>query len=63
VVRYLIHRLLTLLPVVAVGERDGRGLIRYRGRLLSAPQEALAIYHRLDSAYLANLVRSLGLDR
>jgi len=47
----------------AVGERDARGRFRYRGRLLSAPPEALAIYHRLDAGYLANLVRSLGLDR
>ena len=46
-----------------VGERDAQGRFRYRGRLLSAPPEALAIYHRLDAAYLANLVRSLGLDR
>jgi len=46
-----------------VGERDARGRFRYRGQLLSAPPEALAIYHRLDAAYLANLVRSLRLDR
>ncbi len=46
-----------------VGERDARGRFRYRSRLLSAPPEALAIYHRLDAAYLARLVRSLGLDR
>jgi len=46
-----------------VGERDARGRFRFRGRLLSVPLEALAIYHRLDAAYLANLVRSLGLDR
>jgi hypothetical protein len=47
----------------AVGERDARGRFRYRGRLLSVPEDALAIYHRLDAAYLANLTRSLGLDR
>jgi hypothetical protein len=46
-----------------VGERDARGRFLYRGRLLSVPEEALAIYHRLDAAYLANLTRSLGLDR
>ena len=46
-----------------VGERDARGRFRFRGRLLSVPQEALAIYHRLDAAYLASLTRSLGLDR
>jgi hypothetical protein len=46
-----------------VSERDARGRFRLRGRFFTLPDEALAIYHRLDAGYLANLVRSLRLDR
>jgi len=46
-----------------VSERDARGQFRLRGRFFSLPEEVLGIYHRLDAAYLANLVRSLDLDR
>jgi len=46
-----------------VGERDGRGDFRLRGRFFDLPAEALAGYHRLDAAYLRDLVRSLGLER
>ena len=46
-----------------VSERDGRGRFRLRGRFFSLPQEALAIYHRLDAAYLTGLTKSLGLGR
>ncbi len=42
-----------------VSERDARGRFRFRGRFFTLPEEALAIYHRLDAAYLGNLVRSL----
>jgi len=44
-----------------VSERDGRGGFRFRGRFFVLPEEALAIYHRLDAAYLRDLVRSLSL--
>jgi len=44
-----------------VSERDARGRFRMRGRFFTLPEEALAIYHRLDAAYLGNLVRSLRL--
>jgi hypothetical protein len=46
-----------------VSERDARGQFRRRGRFFALPQDALGIYHRLDAAYLAGLVRSLGLGR
>jgi hypothetical protein len=46
-----------------VSERDARGRFRLRGRFFALPEEALAIYRRLDAAYLANLVRSLRLAR
>ncbi len=46
-----------------VSERDARGRFRLRGRFFTLPEEALAVYHRLDAAYLANLVRSLRLAR
>lgn len=46
-----------------VGERDARGRFRLRGRFFALPEEALAVYHRLDAAYLGGLVRSLGLTR
>jgi len=46
-----------------VSERDSRGRFRLRGQFFALPQEALAIYHRLDAAYLAGLTRSLGLGR
>lgn len=46
-----------------VSERDGRGRFRFRGRFFTLPDEALRIYHRLDAAYLVNLVQSLGLGR
>jgi hypothetical protein len=46
-----------------VSERDGRGRFRLRGRFFTLPAGALGIYHRLDAAYLAALVRSLRLDR
>ena len=44
-----------------VSERDARGRFRFRGRFFALSDEALAVYHRLDSAYLRNLVRSLRL--
>lgn len=44
-----------------VSERDARGRFRLRGRFFSLPEPALAVYHRLDAAYLGNLVRSLRL--
>jgi hypothetical protein len=44
-----------------VSERDTRGRFRLRGRFFSLSDDALAIYHRLDAAYLRNLVRSLRL--
>jgi hypothetical protein len=44
-----------------VSERDARGRFRLRGRFFTLPEEALAVYHRLDAAYLGNLARSLGL--
>ncbi len=44
-----------------VSERDGRGRFRYRGRFFALSNDALKIYHRLDAAYLAALVRSLNL--
>jgi hypothetical protein len=44
-------------------ERDGRGGFRLRGQFFSLSEGALGIYHRLDASYLANLVRSLDLDR
>jgi hypothetical protein len=46
-----------------VGERDGRGNFRLRGRFFGLPAESLALYHKLDAAYFRDLVRSLGLDR
>jgi hypothetical protein len=46
-----------------VGARDASGTFRLRGRLLTLPDEARRAYERLDRAYLADLVRSLGLDR
>ncbi|MFA5026711.1 MAG: tagaturonate epimerase family protein [Candidatus Methylomirabilota bacterium] len=46
-----------------VGARDARGRFRLRGRFFGLPDEALAIYRKLDTAYLSALVRSLGLDR
>lgn len=46
-----------------VSERDGKGQFRHRGRFFSLPAETLAKYHRLDRAYMVNLVRSLGLDK
>jgi hypothetical protein len=46
-----------------VSERDARGRFRLRGRFFALPDEALAIYHRLDAAYLAGLTKSLGLGR
>jgi hypothetical protein len=46
-----------------VSERDARGRFRLRGRFFTLPEEALAVYHRLDAAYLGNLVRSLHLAR
>ncbi len=45
-----------------VGERDARGNFRLRGRFFGLPEESLKIYHRLDAAYLRDLVRSLGLN-
>jgi hypothetical protein len=45
-----------------VGDRDARGRFRLRGRFFALPDEALAIYHRLDAAYMRDLVRSLRLD-
>ena len=47
----------------AVSERDGRGRFRFRGRFFSLSDEGLRLYHRLDAAYLRDLVRSLDLDR
>jgi hypothetical protein len=47
----------------AVGDRDARGRFRLRGRFFTLPNEALALYHRLDAAYMRALVRSLGLER
>jgi hypothetical protein len=44
-----------------VSERDARGRFRLRGRFFALSDDALAIYHRLDAAYLRNLVRSLWL--
>jgi len=44
-----------------VSERDARGRFRLRGRFFALSDGALAIYHRLDAAYLRNLVRSLRL--
>ena len=44
-----------------VSERDGRGRFRLRGRFFALPEQALALYHRLDATYLGNLVRSLRL--
>ncbi len=44
-----------------VSERDARGRFRLRGRFFALSDDALAIYHRLDAAYLRNLVRSLRL--
>ncbi len=44
-----------------VSERDARGRFRFRGRFFTLPEEALAVYHRLDAAYLGNLIRSLRL--
>lgn len=46
-----------------VGERDTKGRFKRRGAFFTLPAEALAIYHKLDMAYLVNLVRSLGLDK
>jgi hypothetical protein len=46
-----------------VGARDESGTFHLRGRLLTLPDEARRAYERLDRAYLADLVRSLGLDR
>jgi hypothetical protein len=46
-----------------VSERDPRGGFRLRGRFFALRDGALALYHRLDAAYLRGLVRSLGLDR
>jgi hypothetical protein len=44
-----------------VSERDARGRFRLRGRFFALSDDALTIYHRLDAAYLRNLVRSLRL--
>ena len=44
-----------------VSERDARGRFRMRGRFFTLSGEALAVYHRLDAAYLGNLARSLRL--
>jgi hypothetical protein len=44
-----------------VGARDDAGDFRLRGRLLTLPDDARRAYQRLDRAYLAGLVRSLGL--
>ena len=46
-----------------VSERDARGRFRLRGRFFALSDEALAIYHRLDAAYLTGLTKSLGLGR
>ena len=44
-----------------VGARDRRGRFLNRGRFFTLPAEALAVYQRLDKAYLTDLVRSLGM--
>ncbi len=46
-----------------VGARDSKGRFQFRGRFFTLPEETLEIYHKLDRSYLADLVRSLRLDR